>query len=287
MPAVSSPHIALIVTGAESLADLVVFAKTIEVWHPDATLYVLTDSATNIGSISFKGTIHVRVTLDAYTGLNRKAMEAMPGRIYNTLWLDFMYEKASVIEWAFQMTPSLVESGKGLWFMDSDITHLAPLPEVPASAVVALSPHYIRESDCRLYGRYNGGYFWLRDTSLIEAWRSAGFTSRFYEQAALEDMAVAAGSGMYEFPIQVNFGWWRMFQGLIPPAEVQSKFSFNRADVSVGLRYNGVALQSIHTHWFDNSSSATGVFNAWVNEYTRKFASHKPMAGFRRSLGFR
>ena len=50
MPA---PHIALIVTGAESLADLIVFVKTIEVWHPDGTLYVLTDSATNIESISF------------------------------------------------------------------------------------------------------------------------------------------------------------------------------------------------------------------------------------------
>lgn len=284
---VTAPHIALIVTGAESLADLVVFAKTIEVWHPDATLYVLTDTATNIGSISFKGTIHARTTLDAYTGLNRKAMESMPGRIYNTLWLDFMYEKASVIEWAFQMSPGLVSSGKGLWFMDSDITHLAPLPEVPASAVVALSPHFIRESDCRLYGKYNGGYFWLRDTSLIGMWRSAGFTSRFYEQAALEDMAVGAGSGLYEFPIQVNFGWWRMFQGLIPPAEVQGKFSFNRADVSVGLRYNGAVVQSIHTHWFDMSGSATGVFNGWINEYTRKFASHKPMAGFRRSLGFR
>jgi len=283
----TSPHIALIVTGAESLADLIVFAKTIEVWHPDATLYVLTDSATNIGSISFKGTIHKRVTLDAYTGLNRKAMESMPGRIYNTLWLDFMYEKASVIEWAFQTVPELMSSGKGLWFMDSDITHLAPLPDVPTSATLALSPHFIRESDCRLYGKYNGGYFWLRDTSLISAWRSAGFTSRFYEQAALEDMAVAATSGLYEFPIQVNFGWWRMFQGLAPPAEVQGKFSFNRADVSVGLRYNGAVVQSIHTHWFDMSGSATGVFNGWINEYTRKFASHKPMAGFRRSLGFR
>jgi len=282
---VTAPHFALIVTGAESLADLVVFTKTLEVWHPDATLYILTDSVTPIERVSFKGTMHLRKSLDGYTGLNRKAMEATPGRTYNTLWLDFMYEKATAIEWAFSMGGITEE--KGLWFMDSDITHLAPLPDIPASASVALSPHFIRESDCRLYGKYNGGYFWLRDTSLISAWRSAGFTSRFYEQAALEDMAVAAEGHLYEFPIQVNFGWWRMFQGLAPPAEIQSGFSFNRADTSVGLRYKGVPLQSIHTHWFDTSSSATGVFNAWVNEYTRKFASHKPMAGFRRSLGFR
>jgi hypothetical protein len=287
MPSVSAPHIALLVTGAEALADFVIFVKTLEVWHPDATLYVLTDSVTNLGGIRFKGTIHTRVALDGYRGLNRKAMEGMPGRIYDTLFKDYTYEKAGVIEWAFEMTPELAGSGKGLWFMDSDITHLAPLPTLPEDSVIALSPHYIRESDCRLYGRYNAGYFWLRDTSLIGAWRSAGFTSRFFEQAALEDVAVGAGSGLYEFPIQVNFGWWRMFQGLIPPAEVQSKFSFNRADVSVGLRYNGAVVQSIHTHWFDNSSSATGVFNGWINEYTRKFASHKPMAGFRRSLGFR
>jgi hypothetical protein len=281
---VTAPHIALIVTGAEALADLVIFVKTLEVWHPDATLYVLTDSVTKIGDIRFKGTMHVRVALDAYRGLNRKAMEGLPGRIYDTLFKDYTYEKADVIEWAFSLG---AVGDKGVWFMDSDITHLAPLPDIPSSTTLALSPHYIRESDCRLYGKYNAGYFWLRDPSLVSAWRSAGFTSRFFEQAALEDIAVAAGSGLYEFPIQVNFGWWRMFQGLIPPAEVQASLSFNRADTSVGLRYKGVPLQSIHTHWYDTTGSATGVFNAWVNEYTRKFASHKPMAGFRRSLGFR
>jgi hypothetical protein len=281
---VTAPHISLIVTGAEALADLAIFVKTLEVWHPDATLYIITDSVTKISDIRFKGTMHVRVGLDAYRGLNRKAMEGLPGRIYDTLFKDYTYEKADVIEWAFSLG---AVGDKGVWFMDSDITHLAPLPDIPSSTTLALSPHYIRESDCRLYGKYNAGYFWLRDPSLVSAWRSAGFTSRFFEQAALEDIAVAAGSGLYEFPIQVNFGWWRMFQGLVPPAEVQAGFSFNRADVSVGLRYNGAVVQSIHTHWYDTTGSAAGVFNAWVNEYTRKFASHKPMAGFRRSLGFR
>ena len=281
---VTAPHIALIVTGADALADLVIFVKTLEVWHPDATLYILTDSATKIGDIRFKGTMHVRVTLDGYRGLNRKAMEGLPGRIYDTLFKDYTYEKADVIEWAFSLGGV---GDNGVWFMDSDITHLAPMPELPENTTLALSPHYIRESDCRLYGKYNAGYFWLRDASLIPAWRSAGFTSRFFEQVALEDIAVVAGRGLYEFPIQVNFGWWRMFQGLAPPAEVQSKFSFNRADISVGLRYNGMVVQSIHTHWYDTTGSAAGVFNGWINEYTSKFASHKPMAGFRRSLGFR
>jgi hypothetical protein len=284
---VTAPHIALLVTGAEALADFVIFIKTLEVWHPDATLYVLTDSVTNFTGIRFKGTMHVKVALDAYRGLNRKAMEAMPGRIYDSLFKDYTYEKAGVLEWAFDITPDLATSGKGIWFMDSDITHLGPMPDIPEGATLALSPHYIRESDCRLYGKYNAGYFWLSDRSLISAWRSAGFTSRFFEQAALEDLASAVAEKLYEFPIQVNFGWWRMFQGLVPPAEVQAGFSFNRADMSVGLRYKGVPLQSIHTHWSDTSVSATGVFNSWINEYTRKFASHKPMAGFRRALGFR
>jgi hypothetical protein len=276
------PHIALLVTGPEALADFQIFVKTLETWHPDAHLYVFTDSVTDFSSIRFKGTIHIQVALDKYKGLNRKAMESLPSEIYDSLFKEYTYEKANVLEWVWSLVPTANQTG--IWFMDSDITHLAPLPAIPTTSTVALSPHYIRESDCKLYGKYNAGYFWIRDRSLIDVWRSAGKASRFFEQAALEDVAMASASGLYEFPIQVNFGWWRMFQGLITPPEVQSKFSFNRSDKSIGLRYDGIPLQSIHTHWHDHSSSATGVFNMWINEYTRRFTSHKPIATFRRSL---
>ena len=283
MPA---PNIGLIVTGKAAAAEFQIFCKSLEVWHPDASLYLFTDTATQplIAETRFKGTIHCRTTLDAYTGLTRTDMEARPGRSGTmSLWTEFMYEKAGVLEWMWEVQPAV--KTEGAWFMDTDITHLAPLPTIPPHASVALSPHYIRDSDCRKFGKYNGGYLWMKDHALIQAWRDAGPTSRFYEQAALEYVAAVAAGGLYEFPIQVNFGWWRMYQGSESPPLIQSKFSIYRPDTSAGVRFDGAVLQSIHTHWHDKTS-VTGAFNAWFEMWTRRFVTaHRPLAQLRSTIG--
>ena len=257
-------------------------------WHPDATLYVFTDSATApaLREIRTRLTVHLRTALDAYSGKGRVEMEAMPGATYGTLWSDFMYQKAAVMEWIFATVPS----GTDVWFLDADITLLAPLPSVPAAARVALSPHFIRDADCRLFGRYNGGFLMMRERALLDVWRAAGHRARFYEQSALEEVAAAAtataAAALYEFPPQVNFGWWRMYQGAETPAAIQAKFSLFRADAaSVGIRYDGAALQSVHTHWYDHARE-TGAFNAWFDAYTARFAGgHAPLRTLRRVLG--
>jgi hypothetical protein len=272
-------HIGLIVTGADALKDFEVFVRTLEVWHPDACLYVYTDSKTSFETIKFKGTMRTLVGLDIYTGKTRQEMEAIPGNFYKTLWTDFMYEKATVLEWMFN-TKALSE---GAWFLDADITFLAPLPAIPSTATVALSPHYIRTMDEAKYGHYNGGFLWFKDSSMLNAWREAGHTARFYEQSALEEVAKVAVN-LYEFPIQVNFGWWRMFQAAQSPPDIQSKFSLFRADKGIGIRYDGAPLQSIHTHWYQNDRSPTGAFNAWIRAFVERYVIHKPMANFKKHI---
>jgi hypothetical protein len=292
----AAPRIGLIVTGERTVSDFRIFVRTCELWHPDAILYVFTDSATApaLREIRSRLTVYIRIALDAYSGKGRVEMEAMPGAVYATLWTDFMYQKAAVMQWMFDSAPATAAgTATDIWFLDADITLLAPLPAVPAAARVALSPHYIREADCRLYGRYNGGFLMMRDRALLDVWRAAGHRARFYEQSALEDVAVAAAAtattadAVYEFPPQVNFGWWRMYQGSEAPAAIQGKFSLYRADAaSSGIRYDGAALQSVHTHWYERTS-ATGAFNAWFDAYTARFAGgHAPLRTLRRILGF-
>ena len=274
-------HIGLIVTGKEALSDFRIFCKTLEVWHPDATLYIYTDSETAIDSVVFKGTKHVRVALDAYKGLTRSDMEARPGKLYDSLFKDYTYEKANVLDWMWTVNPTLDTTGA--WFLDADICHLAPLPPIPTSATLALSPHMIRPVDEGLFGKYNAGFMWFKTRDFLDKWRAFASVSRFFEQAALEDIAVVAGSGLYEFPIQVNFGWWRMVQGTSPPPDIQGRFSFNRSDKSIGLRYQDKPLQSVHTHWFQTSGAA-GYFNQWLRQYLDKFKTHPPIQRFLRSL---
>jgi hypothetical protein len=268
------PTIGLIVTGAEALKDFQVFVRTLEKWHPDTVLYVLTDSKTNVTGIQHTCKLNTKITLDAYSGKNRKVMEKAKGVQYETLFKDFTYEKANVLRWIFETQPVLKETG--IWFMDADIVHLAPLPEIPATATLALCPHYINPIDEAMYGHYNAGMFWLKDASLIDIWCEAGKTSRFFEQAALEVIAEKAKATLHEFPVQVNFGWWRVFQGVEDKKVVQSKFSASASEKSVGICYDGVTLQSIHTHSSDRVPGGCGFFNIWLNQWLTKNGSSTP-----------
>lgn len=273
----NSPLIGLIATGADTVKDFKIFVASLEQWHPNAILYVYTDSATDIASVKTKCTVHVNPALDIYTGFNRQQMENQTGNLYGTLWTDFMYEKANVVQWIFDSEPTAKDTG--VWFMDADITHLAPLPVIPTTATLALSPHYIRDIDEARFGKYNGGYLWFGKETILTEWRDAGYTSRFFEQAALEDLVKT--NTVYEFPIQVNYGWWRMFQSNTSPQEHMSKFALFRPDTSVGIRYDNQPLQSIHTHWHQLDNSATGYFNKWFIGYLTKFKVHKPLVTLR------
>lgn len=277
----SAPVIGLIVTGTDCFRDFKIFVKTLEQWHPDATLYVFTDTKTQPESVEHSCKIITKVCLDAYTGKSRKIMEKTKGKVYDSMWKEFMYEKANILRWIFELKPSLKDTG--VWLMDTDIIHLAPLPEIPAGKTLALCPHYINSNDENLYGHYNGGYLWLKDPSLLDVWCEAGKTSRFFEQSALEDIAEKAKDTLYEFPIQVNFGWWRMFQGTEDKKVIQTKFSIFRTDNSVGIRYDGAPLQSIHTHAFDKTPGACAFFNIWFTMWLNKVANaHQPLADWKR-----
>ena len=270
----STPLIGLIVTGPESLADFKIFVGSLDVWHPNAKLYVYTDSKTPIQSIKTKCSVTIKTALDSYSGMNRLQMERKTGKIYSSLWTDFMYEKANVIQWIFDSEPE----NKGVWFMDADITHLAPLPSIPMGTTLALSPHYIQHGDEARFGKYNGGYIWFGNSSILDTWKRAGHNARFFEQSALEDLV--STNTVYEFPIQVNYGWWRMFQSTIPPQAHAAKFRLFRPDTSIGIRYDSIPLQSIHTHWYELDNSATGTFNRWFLNFLSNYRIHKPITTF-------
>jgi hypothetical protein len=280
---ITSPHIGLLVSGPEALADYNLFVATLELWHPDAVLYVYADSETVVTKTPKSGALNVKQTaLDKYKGKRRSEMEATPGETYDSLFKEYTYEKANVLRWMFEAQPTLKTTGA--WFMDADILHCAPLPVIPESATLALSPHYIRAADESKFGHFNAGYMWLKDPVLIDIWKVAGHSSRFFEQAALEDVARAAGSAAYSFPPSVNFGWWRMFQSPFSPPDQQKKFSVYRPDPGIGLRYDGQTLQSIHTHWYQRDSSATHAFNQWFVNMSQILKAHKPMQQFIRIL---
>ncbi len=264
--------------------DLETLLWTIRQWHGDAEVFVAAD--TEIASkLVGQSSVHVRTLLDDYKGLSRKDMEAMSGRTYPTRWHDFMMEKATVLAWALELASK--EGGKGgeeegVWFLDADVCLLAPLVQPKAGLDLCLSPHMIRPVDETRYGRFNGGFLWIRDPGLLSVWKRATFGSRFYEQAALEHVwDSVADSKRAELPIQDNFGWWRFLQSTEAPPIIQSRLGFNRIAPGVGLQYDGASLRSIHTHWEEASE-----FNQWIRGKLEFLArSHAPAKALLGHLG--
>ena len=274
--------IGLIVRDADALREFAIFVKTLEQWHKDATLCVFTDSSTDqhIKEQKFTGTIVTKVALDAYKGATKQDMEASRGIIYDNQYKDFCYEKANLLEWMFETQP--VENG--FWYSDCALSFFAPLPFIPEGKTVALSPHYMRLGEQKIYGKYSSGFLWIKDRAFLKAWRANGHGAKYLDQSALEEVASEAKETLYEFPEQVNFGWWRMFQSSAFPADIGNKFSIFRGDTSLGIRYDGKPLQSIYTHWQEKESMAAA-FNTWLNGYTLKLASHKPISFYRKLVG--
>jgi hypothetical protein len=254
---------------AGAVQDLKVFLKTLELFNTSPpTVYLLCDDALINQLPKYKGTLKTQTKLNRYAGLNRLAMSRLPGIEYKSLWEDFMMEKATVMAWAFQAGETR------LFFCDCDICFMGPLPDVPPDATLGVCPHRIRQQDEQKFGKYNAGFVYTTDPATPAAWRKAALTSRYYDQAALEDLVAEPNAKVYEFPTQTNYGWWRMFQADQPPAALQAEWSIFRSPNTAGIRVSGEQLLSIHTHWGEKIDRVTLAFNLWVFTYLARLGSH-------------
>jgi len=250
------------------LDDLKVFLFTLQLWNENTlpTIYIYCDTVISNfleKQQLYKGVINKKVILDKYKTYSRIEMEKMPGEIYENRWVDLMCEKMNLMEWVHTVEEKVL-------FCDSDICFLGTLPEIPDSVKIGLSRHYIRENDEKKYGIYNGGFVFSSSKEMLEVWKKATHTSRYYEQAALEELA--NHYEIYEFPVQNNYGWWRLLQGNDSIESLKSKWSLKRNQNSVGISVEGNSLLSIHTHW-KTDDRATNYFNTFVLEHLQKLKS--------------
>jgi hypothetical protein len=272
-----------------AVADLAVLFFTLELWTlSPPTIYIFSDAPTipKIEALPYKGKKVIKDALAPYIGLNRATMERTPGKKFKTLFADFCAEKPRLMAWALDQgacNPGPEDaSADGVLFLDSDICHLGPLPSLASEVQLALSPHMIRKSDTDRFGVYNAGYLFLRSKEIADKWYELCATSRFFEQGCLEDLAKWVSGkwsgGFEEFPVSVNYGWWRLWQGDRPSADLQKEWRILRRDGWSGLAINSAPVQSIHTHWHIRDDMATMRFNIWILGELRKLTSVKKTA---------
>ena len=243
----SEPTAIALLVNENAKDDFRIFINTLEHWNTKLpTLYIYITSS--FPEINYKGNIVLNACLDIYADLSRKKMESMPSQQgLKNFFHDFMIEKCSLMKWALEM------HGDGVLFCDADICWMGPLPLLPKSTDLALSPHYIRPEDEKKFGTFNGGFLYIKSQEIVTKWLLESLVSDFFEQKALN--AVAKAFPYYTFGPHINYGWWRMFQA--PVSSDQRKAEW------INLTVKGKPLVCIHTHWKTNDAM-THSFNTWV-----------------------
>jgi len=241
----------------DSWDDLYLFIRSVASFHPDLPLYIICDKeiskkAKNAAE-EFDIEIYTRTILDRYSSLGRQKMEAQG------IWTDFMLKKCDAIDMALANNTNTI-------FLDCDIVLFDCLDDyIVKDKEIGISRHWIKENNEQMYGKYNGGFVYVNTPNFTLWWKNATKTSRYMEQACLED--TIKDFTVFEFPINCNFGWWRLFESDVSPQERLKKFSLHDNKY---ICYAGRRLQSIHTHFGEKKFGFTVNFNKLMKQMLKE-----------------
>lgn len=252
--------------------DLNLFLFTLQLWNDELpNVYIYCDSFIENYLLTknlYKGKLFIKNALDSYTSYDRLKMENLQGKEFPTLFGDFVCEKMNLLNWMF-------ETEKSVLFCDADICFLGSLPQVDETKKLILSRHMIRENDEKRFGIYNAGFLYMSDSSIPNKWKNYTYTSKFFEQLSMEDLANEFVDSLDEFPVQNNYGWWRLFQGKESVTTLQSRWKIKRSENSCGISVEDKPLLSVHTHWKTNDTT-TEMFNRFIMNYLEKVQAFVP-----------
>ena len=235
---------------------------SLSLYHPGEKVHCLVDSKTKktIDESTPKIKLNIRwhVKLDKYSGMNRRQMEQ------KGIWSEFQMMKAEVINLALKEDPDTL-------FLDADMVILDTIDDIDKSKQLGLSPHYIRKRDTDLYGYYNGGMLWTNQKTLKDDWIKFTKTSRYFDQASIEDLANKYS--FFVFGENYNFSWWRVAQSDIPPQSIISFISVRNNK----LHYKNKPLKIIHTHFHEMSNGTIRQFNQLMINLLTKIKDYKTL----------
>lgn len=205
--------------------------------HPNANMYILCDSKSKeyIEQSTPKPNLNITwfVELDKYSHYNRKRMEQ------DNIFSEFLMSKATVMDYSLKCE-------KDVLFLDSDIIVFDTI-ELPSSIEkynLGVSPHYMKKNITDKYGYYNAGMLWTSCKDIPKLWKQLNKTSRYYEQAAIEDLVKQYNKSYFEFGEHYNLQTWRFMHGLNTDQIKQNVTSKNNM---VWYKHN--PLKFIHTHY--------------------------------------
>ena len=254
---------------SESVKDAALLLFSLAQHHPGASVFVACDTIvlSRLRELIHGWNLNVMFlpSLDTYGSVDRDTMVA------DGKWTEFQMEKATVITRALEHFADTL-------FLDGDFVVLQPLL-IPSRDPrehyrLGLSPHYIERSITDEYGVFNGGILWTRDVAVTKAWRKFAATSRYHDQAALEDLADIFD--FFTFGLDINFSWWR-FNSTALPITQRALSLASDGTVLIGDK----PLRCFHTHFFsEDPYQLYGDFNGYILQHLSASRSHADLLNF-------
>ena len=213
---------------------------SLSVYHTDEKIHIMCDTKTK--EIIEKNTPKIRLEifwyleLDKYDGLNRHLMEK------KGIWAEFQMSKANVIKRA-------LEKDKDTLFLDSDIIITNPIDDVDMTKTIGVSPAFIMEKNMKSVGFFNGGMLWTNDIKVADDWIEFTKTSRFFDQASIEDLVKKYS--YFEFGENYNLQGWRYYLSPLGKSGVASNITSNPKEMNI--YYKNKPLKFVHTHFLEQT----------------------------------
>ena len=254
----SQPNSFCFISTYNSSYELVGMLLSLSIHHNNSKVYGLVDTDTYnliknlIPKIQLQ--LFLKTTLDKYNNKNRNIM------VQEKIWDEFQMQKANVIKYA-------LENESDTMFLDSDILFLNPISIIDKTKELGLSPHYVRKSNTDEVGYYNGGCLWTKNKNVPDDWIEFTKTSRYYDQASIEDLAKKYS--FQEFDKEINFMPWRILLAN-NSQEIVNSINIKNNQINIGTK----PLVFLHTHF--NDQRFVQVNNIFINAL-RKLKRYKEL----------
>ena len=218
--------------------ELIGLLLSLSIYHRGANIYIIADTKTKniIEEMTPQPKLNIiwAIELDKYDGLNRTTMEK------KNIWLDFQMSKGLIIKKALEIE-------KDTLLLDCDIIILDEINDIDNTKELGISPQFLPKIHCDKWGYYNGGVLWTNSKKVADDWIMYSKTSRYYDQAAIEDLAKIYK--YFEFDENYNLQAWRHI--ICGPEKIESYISINNNKIM----YKDKPLKFIHTHFKDSTFS--------------------------------
>lgn len=216
--------------------ELIGLLLSLSIFHPNVPIYIMCDEETKTIIKELvpqpKLKIKIIVELDKYSTLNRAQMEA------RGIFGDFLKNKAKIMLHA-------LKKEKDVLFLDSDIILINKIEDIDKKAKLGVSPQYICKKSLAETGYFNAGMLWTNSPYVCEDWIKFTDSSRYFEQAAIEDLVTKYGT--FKFGEEYNVQCWRYYFNY-ENNKLEYNFSINNENT---IMYKNKPLRCIHTHFLD------------------------------------